>query len=37
MAISWFKENKMIISPNKFQAKIINRNKKPDTFYTLNK
>ena len=36
MAICWFKENKMIINPNKFQAKVININKKPNAFYTVN-
>ena len=36
IAINWFRSNEMIVNPDKFQAIIINRNKKDDKEYTLN-
>ena len=35
-AINWFKNNEMIVNPDKFQAIIINKNRNMDNEYSLN-
>ena len=35
-AINWFKENEMIVNPNKFQAMVVGRGKEIQNEYTLN-
>ena len=36
IAIKWFKDNEMIVNPDKFQAIIINRHQKVEENYSLN-
>ena len=36
VATNWFKENEMIVNPDKFQAIIVKRNSNMENQYTLN-